>query len=224
MRKTVALALFGIAVSGVLVAELIAADSLYMICKPLVMASLLFYYLFSVKPFDRSRSLILAIVFSFAGDVLLMREENFIAGLLAFLIAHILYIFAYNQHRAEEMDSSFQGLHRLRLAFPVILGGTGLIVILFPVLGGLKLPVMIYAMVLMIMVITAIFRMGRTSPSSFWMVAGGAALFMISDSMLAVNKFLHHFAYAEFWIMLIYSAAQYLIVAGLIKHNIDRPQ
>ena len=217
--KKFPLILYGVAVAGVLLAELTSLPLVYYICKPLLMTSLFFYYLFSSYPADRSRSLFLAIIFSFFGDVLLMKEEYFIPGLLAFLVAHIMYIFAYRQHRTEEPEQQLQGLQRLRLAFPVILGGTGLIVILYPVLADLRLPVIIYALVLMFMVITAIFRMGRTNSTSFWLVFGGAVLFMISDSFIAINKFRDPFAYAGLWIMLTYTTGQYMIVRGLLMHT-----
>jgi len=217
--KKIALILFALATAGVLVSSLFPLSILYVISKPMIMPSLLFYYLFSTEHTERSRALFLAIVFSFVGDVLLMNDGYFISGLVAFLLSHVMYIFTYRQYRDEPTEGSLQGLQRMRLSFPVILGGTGLIVILYPALNELRIPVMIYAIVLMLMVISAIFRMGRTSQKSFWTVLLGAILFMISDSLLAVNKFLEPFAYAGFWIMLTYCAAQYFIVRGLVAHR-----
>jgi uncharacterized membrane protein YhhN len=217
--KKIALILFAVATAGVLLSSLVKIWIVYVICKPMIMVSLLFYYLFSTQHTERSRALFLAIVFSFVGDVLLMNESYFISGLIAFLLSHVMYIFAYRQYRNEPNEGSLQGLQRLRLAFPVILGGTGLIVILYPVLNDLRIPVIIYAVVLMLMVITAIFRMGRTDQSSFWMVVGGAVLFMVSDSILAINKFLDPIPMAGFWIMATYIPAQYLIVRGLVEHR-----
>ena len=217
--KKIALILFALATAGVLISSIFPIGILYTISKPMIMPALLFYYLFSSEHAERSRPLFLAIVFSFVGDVLLMNDSYFISGLVAFLVAQIMYIFTYRQYRSEPTESSMQGLQRLRLAFPVVLGGTGLIVILYPVLSDLRIPVMIYAIMLMMMVITAIFRMGLTNQKSFWTVLLGAILFMISDSMIAINKFLDPFAYAGFWIMLTYCAAQYFIVKGLMDHK-----
>jgi uncharacterized membrane protein YhhN len=217
--KKISLILFGVATAGILLSSLFKIWLLYVICKPMIMISLLFFYLFSTEHAERSRALFLAIVFSFVGDVLLMEESYFISGLVAFLLAHIMYIFAYRQYRNEPNEASIHGLQRLRLAFPVVLGGTGLIVVLYPVLNDLRVPVIIYAVVLMLMVITAIFRMGRTQQTSFWMVFGGAVLFMISDSLIATNKFLEPFSMAGFWIMATYTPAQYLIVRGLVEHR-----
>lgn len=91
--KKIALMLYAVAAAGVLVADLISLEWLHTICKPLLMASLLFYYLFSCDSADRSRTVFLAIVFSFVGDVLLMKDQYFIMGLVSFLIAHVMYIF-----------------------------------------------------------------------------------------------------------------------------------
>lgn len=217
MKKT-SLIIFVIAVSGTLISELAAIGWLQVVCKPLIMASLFFFYLFSTEPLNRSRSVVLAIVFSFTGDVLLMQPDYFITGLIAFMSAHILYIFAYRQHRHEENENALSKIQRVRLAFPVILWTTGLAVVLFPSLGDLKIPVMFYAVVILLMVLQALFRNGYTSAVSFRMVFAGAVLFMISDSVLAINKFLTPVTEAGFFIMLTYSAAQFLIIKGLLKH------
>jgi uncharacterized membrane protein YhhN len=68
------------------------------------------------------------------------------------------------------------------------------------------------------MVLNALFRFGRTNAESFWLVFSGAVLFMASDSILAIDKFLKPVTYGGFLIMLTYIAGQYLIVTGLIRH------
>jgi uncharacterized membrane protein YhhN len=142
-------------------------------------------------------------------------------GLGAFLVSHIFYILTYRQHQSSDTSNELQGLQRIRYAFPIILSGTGLVVILYSRLGGMKIPVLIYAIVLTAMVLVALFRFGKTNSSSFAMVFGGAILFMISDSLIAINKFLEPLHLAGLWIMTTYIAAQYLIVTGLSKHNLD---
>jgi uncharacterized membrane protein YhhN len=112
-------------------------------------------------------------------------------------------------------------LQRVRLAFPIVLAGTGLVVILYSKLGDLQIPVIVYAAVITTMVLTALFRYGRTSNSSFWQVFIGAVLFMISDSILAINKFLDPITNAGLYIMITYVAAQFLIVHGILKHPVD---
>ncbi|NJM25768.1 MAG: lysoplasmalogenase [Bacteroidia bacterium] len=102
---------------------------------------------------------------------------------------------------------------------PVVLAGAGLVIILLPHLGALKIPVVIYALVLVTMVLSALYRFGKTTTLSFWLVLGGALLFMTSDSLLAINKFIAPLPMAGFWIMLTYGAAQWCIVVGLLQHR-----
>jgi uncharacterized membrane protein YhhN len=217
MRKF-SLILFALATAGVLFSEIAHISWLHLVSKPLIMLSLLLYYWLSVPAEVRSRPVILAIVFCFLGDVLLMNKDYFILGLVAFLIGHVMYIFAYRQHQFEDTANALFGIQRIRLAFPIILAATGLVVILLPVLGDLKIPVILYATVLAVMVINALFRYGRTTSPSFWLVFGGAVLFMASDSILAINKFLMHITLGEFYIMLTYTAAQLFIIEGLVRH------
>jgi len=223
--KKIFLYLFLLVSAGVLLSDVWSADVVYLICKPAIMIMLGLHYIVTQRADKQiiSQSLVLAIVFSCAGDTLLMLQNSnpdfFMYGLAAFLVAHIFFILAYRQHRTDDTASELQGLQKIRYAFPIILSGTGLVVILHNRLGGMKFPVLVYAAVLTTMVVSALFRFGRTNASSFGMVFGGAILFMISDSLIAINKFLEPLPMAGFWIMITYIAAQYLIVTGLGKHK-----
>ena len=218
--KRIALTLFFLSAVGVIVSQFTGSLYLHWITKPMIMITLGIYYFAAAKP--RSALLSLAIFFSLAGDVFLMFEryfsEAFIAGLSAFLLAHIFYILAYRQHRDESDENALRGIQKIRFSFPIILAGTGLIVVLYPSLGALKIPVMIYALVLIIMVVNAVFRYGRTSVNSFWLVFMGSALFMVSDALLAINKFFKPLPAAGFWIMTFYMIAQYCIINGIVEH------
>ena len=162
----------------------------------------------------------LALFFCWLGDILLMFEHYnelfFMAGLGSFLITHLLLILTYRQLLFT--DNGFHGTQRVRLSFPFILVGSGLVVVLYPRLGELKIPVMVYAVVLTLMVVQSILRIGRTSVESFWLVFLGAALFMLSDSLLAINKFYEPLHLAGVWVMTTYIAAIYLIVKGVMAH------
>ena len=220
--KKIALISFFIVALGELISIAAQLDQLQLICKPLIMVTLGVYYLLSVGA-DRSFVVLLAIIFSLAGDVSLMFDSinafYFIIGLISFLISHVFYIVAYRQHQFDEQSDSLQGIQRLRAAFPIVLAGTGLVVILYPTLGDLKFPVVVYALVLVVMVLNGLFRLGRTNTISFWLVFVGAMFFMVSDSVLAINKFLNPLPYAGLLIMSTYISAQFLIIEGLIAHT-----
>lgn len=209
----------------VCVAELlaIAADIeyLHLASKPLIMITLACYYWFSTERSNPSTIVLLALAFSFLGDTILLFEQldplYFVMGLASFLLAHLFYIFAYRQHRNKEVTTALQGVQRTRFAFPIILAVSGLIVILYPRLGAFRIPVIVYSFVIVIMVLSALFRYGRTSSQSFRLVFGGALLFMISDALLAINKFLQPLPYAAFLIMITYVIAQLMIIKGLLE-------
>lgn len=222
MKKISNLAFLTVAVL-LLIAIVLEIEVLQFICKPLITLTLAIFYRSAVDQEHRSPAVMLALLFSFIGDVLLMLQGRgelyFMLGLGSFLFAQMFYIFSYRQHRNPAQADALQGVQRMRLAFPILLAGTGLIVILYPVLGELKIPVLLYSSVLVLMVLHALFRFGRTGVQSFWLVFGGALLFMISDSMIAIHKFLTPIPAPGLLIMSTYMMAQYLIITGLIRHK-----
>jgi uncharacterized membrane protein YhhN len=219
MLKRWSLILFFVFAALQIASQILSMPILNFLSKPMLIILLAVYYRQSVKA--TNGRFFLALLFCWLGDVFLLfdhvNEIFFIAGLASFLIAQFLLIFSYRIFVSDE--DNFKGTQRIRLSFPFILAGSGLVVILYPRLGDLKIPVMVYALVLTLMVVQSIFRFGRTTSKSFWLVFFGAAFFMISDSLLAVNKFYQPISFAGAWIMFTYMAAIYLIVKGVIAHD-----
>jgi uncharacterized membrane protein YhhN len=218
--KKISLILFVLVVAAELIAVTFDILVVQTIAKPLIMITLMVYYISGVS--ERNYFFIAALVFCWLGDVLLMFQGDeifFIAGLVAFLSGHVLYVFSYRQLRDPEGVEGLLSTQKIRYSFPIILAGTGLVVVLLPHLGELKIPVMIYALVLTIMVLQALFRFGFTSKRSFALIFVGAIFFMISDSALAINKFMHPLPMASLLIMSTYMSAQFLIVEGAIAHS-----
>ena len=77
----------------------------------------------------------------------------------------------------------------------------------------------LYALTLLTMGIWAHKRRGATSSASFLMVSAGALLFVLSDSMIAINKFTIEVPAERLLVMSTYIIAQYLIIQGLLKHH-----
>lgn len=192
------------------------------VTKPLILPFLAGYYVAS-SSFPRSMQLLAALFACWVGDIALMfagyGEVWFMDGLVAFLVGHVLYVITYRRFRWESTETGLSPVQKIRFSLPVVLAGTGLIVVLYPVLGALKVPVAIYATIMMIMMMNAIFRFGRTPSKSFWLVLLGALLFMASDSILAINKFMAKIEMSGVLIMTTYISAQYFIVEGLLKHK-----
>ena len=205
-----------------IVADAAELENLRHWSKPLLMPLLIGHYVVRAGPGNRSLPVIVALFLSFLGDSFLLYEHKdplyFMLGLGSFLVAHLAYIVVYKHHVHHNDGDELMGIRRVRLAFPIILAGSGLVIVLFPHLGELKLPVGVYAVILVLMVLNALFRFNRTSDHSFWLVFSGALFFMISDSLLAINKFLINIPLGGVWTMITYVVAQFLIVEGVIRH------
>lgn len=210
----------------VIVAELIHHHTLLFCTKPLLMPVLILFYILSVsKPLTKmDRLMVAALFFSWIGDVVLMlpggNKNYFLIGLISFLITHILYVFAFTQVRDRSLPAILK--QKIWLLIPLLAYLIGLISLVFPALDtDMRIPVAIYTSVIGTMVVFALNRFRRVSDRSFALVFGGAILFMISDSCIAVNKFLCHgtMPLAGVWIMGLYMAGQYLIVLGMLKNE-----
>lgn len=189
------------------------------IAKPIIMANVLLFALEHLGT-QRNRYVVgffVAILFSLAGDVLLMLPgDYFVGGLAAFLIAHIGYIVAFTfKHPQFAEEPLLQRKPRVIWAFFAYY--VAMISALWGALGALRIPVMVYAAVITLMAIIALNRWKRVPERSFSYVFAGALLFVISDSLIAIHKFmLPELPLASFWIMLTYMAAQYLIAQGYV--------
>ena len=206
--------LYAISVAAVLTGLLFDLQLLYISAKASLMITLGLYFISATKAYPRWRIYVIAaLVFSWGGDVFLISSDWFIPGLVSFLIAHIFYIIAYQKTGAATGE-----LRPLDIIKFVIYGAV-LIWVIYPGLGDLLIPVLIYALVLLAMGVWAHKRRGETSSGSFQLVAIGAILFVLSDGLIAINKFAFEIPAERILIMSIYMTAQYLIVQGLIKHT-----
>lgn len=183
-----------------------------MVLKGLIIPVLIVIYLFNAAH-KLNVFILAALILSWAGDVIL--DFSFIPGLLCFLLAHVMYATAFFKTSGESVLS-----HKpVFLVLPLVLYGAGLVFVLYDHLDGMRLPVIIYALVILIMLTGAINRYWKVSRLSFVLVFTGALLFVISDSLIAVNKFGFPFRFSGTAIMITYIAAQYLIVTGVLKQS-----
>ncbi|HXH19356.1 MAG TPA: lysoplasmalogenase [Chitinophagales bacterium] len=195
------------------------------VTKPLLMPLLIAWYFIATSNVRNSAHWLImtALAFSCAGDVFLMykTEQFFLLGLAAFLITHLLYIIAFN------LEIKAAGGERLLkkkpyLALPAVALAVFLISLIFNRIElAMRFPVIVYAMVITAMVISALNRFQKISGQSFRLTLAGAVLFMFSDSLIAINKFYFNedLRYAGFFIMLFYISGQYLIAKGTAKNN-----
>lgn len=148
--------------------------------------------------------LLAALAFSMLGDVLLAwdGERLFVFGLAAFLLGHLSYLMNLRP---------FARFYPL-LLLPYLAFATLVLSLMWPQLGAMALPVCVYIAVILSMSFGT-WCSGRANP---WLIAG-AVLFIVSDSLIGLNKFYQAIPYAGSWIMLTYYAAQFALVRGFLQ-------
>lgn len=168
-----------------------------------------------------------ALVFSLAGDALLMLPEPdprqqararargetgqlelFPFGLAAFLLAHLNYIAAFRAGGASLGTTALAALLPLPIAVPL---GT-LIVRALAARGErtLQVPVIVYIAVLWAMTASAV-------ATGSLITAAGAWLFLASDATLAWDRFLRRLRWGPVAVAVTYHAAQALLVYSLVR-------
>ncbi|MCR4587918.1 MAG: lysoplasmalogenase [Lachnospiraceae bacterium] len=183
--------------------------------KPILLASLFgFYYVTArgVLP-----AILLALFFSWLGDVLLMPKgvKWFTAGGIAFMVSHIFFILGYCT------DIDFALLHPL-IIVPLALIFVGLVAFIFSKLKPhlpkmLFYPMFFYLLINGSMNCFAIFRMISKPCTATIITCIGAVLFFISDSTLFFVRFKKDGRLkTHFWVMLTYSIGELLIIIGLL--------
>ena len=225
-QKTYRLLIFLFWINAVIHSLSIILDlyQLILITKPLIMPILAGVFYFRTRDIEKQvpvSYVYLAMLFSFIGDVLLMFMDQgdiwFITGLAAFLLAQLFYIITYRQYKFKISDEAGKGI-RMIYTF-IVIGYTVILWIsLYPHLEDMLIPVTLYTLTIFTMVIMAIFRHNCTSRLSFYLVFSGAVIFLISDSMIAINKFMVPILYERLLVIITYMIAQFLIIMGLAEH------
>lgn len=195
-------------------------ESLHFIAKPLLIPALWLLLFFTRSTVPGKNLLLTGLFFSWLGDVFLLFEYKhalfFIFGLACFLSTHIFYIIYFLRIRSEKI--SLLKKHPALIAL-VLAYGITLVWQLYPHLGDLKLPVMVYAAVICSMLLCSLHIFLKVNKKAAAGYLWGAAAFVLSDSLLAINKFYEPFAYAGVFIMLTYCAAQFFIIYGYIQQH-----
>ena len=187
--------------------------------KSLVIPLLIWLYLRFVRGhWNRFHSMIIiALIFSWIGDITLQltqfQESFFLVGLGSFLITQLIYMVAF--FITPGKNTLF--FKKSYLLIPVALYGWGILCLLSEGLGDMKLPVTIYTVVILGMLLAAINREKKVNRQSYILVFAGAILFVLSDSMIAINKFSQPFELARIAILSSYFTAQYLIALGCAR-------
>ncbi len=184
--------------------------------KPLATLAVILWALLGRTDDARLKRWILTgLALSLAGDVaLLWPVEGFLFGLVAFLLGHLAYLVALTR--------------RVRLASRPLAFAAWAVVALavlsrlwHGIPGELRVPVVVYVCALAAMAAQAacVWLAHRGGPDGVrWrLVAIGGALFLLSDAVLATDRFVGGIPLPTLWILSTYWTAQWLIARATLR-------
>lgn len=152
--------------------------------------------------------LIAAVLFGATGDVLLALGV-FIGGLSAFLIGQLLYAFLFSRERQWRPE-------RVAWALFLALWGAAVLLWVWSELGDYRVPVLAYLVAISLMGLAAIF-----SRFPLWTGVLGAGTFILSDTLIAIGRFVEPLPAHDWAVMLSYYGAQWMIVRALMSRSPD---
>lgn len=209
MTLTLTIAIF-LSATLTITTDYIERKQWYYVFKPLTTVFILLLVLLNQSPVSPTYKflILVGLVFSLAGDIFLMLPgDRFITGLISFLSAHIIYILAFAPGVVLPLQW-WPGF--FVLVFLIII-----LRLILPGVENLKVPVVIYTVIIGGMLWIATERMLNLGNISALQAAVGAALFVASDSVLAVRRFIRNFPAAHGFILATYYGAQYLIALSV---------
>lgn len=181
--------------------------ALGMATKPIPVLAMIALTLRLGRPDAYRRWIAIGLALSVVGDVLLsLPGDFFVPGLVAFLLAHLGYVVAFR--------GGVPPLGRPPLAparvIPFLIYGAVVGSQLWPGLGAMRIPVSIYMATILVMGWRSAARVGFAGErrAAQWAGLVGACLFIVSDSLIAVNQFHHALPLSHFWVMVTYWAGQ----------------
>ncbi|MEU7069279.1 lysoplasmalogenase [Streptomyces narbonensis] len=192
------LAAFGLAAVVDLGSLLAGAELGHQLAKPLLMPLLAAYAVTRGAP----KLLVAALLLGWGGDLFLLSDADwaFLAGMGSFAVGHVCYLLHFGRRRTSPL---------LGAGYAAALLTT--IVLLWPDLPAeLRIPVAGYSLLLTAMAYRA---------SALGLLAGlGGALFLLSDTLIATGVAeWPQLPEPDFWVMLTYIAAQYLLAMGVLS-------
>lgn len=157
------------------------------------------------------RAITIGLAFSLVGDVLLMLPaDRFAAGLAAFLVAHLCYLWAFLAH------SRFLSRPVGLIGYSLV-AATLLLSIYSALPTALRIPVIVYVVVITLMAAQSVVWMLDTPSWSSRQAAAGAAWFLASDATLAIDRFRTDVPYRSLLVLGTYYLAQWSLARSVAR-------
>ncbi|NOY27896.1 MAG: lysoplasmalogenase [Oligoflexia bacterium] len=192
-------AIAALAMIAFFVASGLEEHHLALVVKPLPVLALALFQR-QAAPGTRPGLVALGLVLSGVGDLLLeLHHGLFLLGLLSFLLAHLAYSLAFLL-RAPGIA--------LRRGLVMMAYGVAAFLVLRPGLGDMAIPVAAYVSVICTMGWRALAMFGQVPWAAASLAVGGALSFILSDTILATNRFVLPLVSAPWLVMATYWAGQ----------------
>jgi uncharacterized membrane protein YhhN len=223
MKKIIFHLLFLVIAAGTILSSYSYNEWSMYIFKPLIMIWIGGYFLFHARYTDRQivKLTLAAFLFSWLGDIFMMFTEKgevfFASGVFAFLVAQIFYIILFLKTITLSGKKPFLKKQPYWLIAYIAYGMLFAILLYGSLDTILKIAIFFYITAILSMSAMALNRFGNGHPVSFTLVFTGSILFIISDSIIAIDRFLFAFEHARSIILFTYILAQYLIMRGILK-------
>ncbi len=160
----------------------------------------------------------LGLVFALAGDVLLLQDGYFLAGLVAFLLTHLFYIFGFNPTSIPLEPLSVGLTVVVWLGAILFFRRVGAAVRANENTAALQYPIFMYSLAISIMLLSALVTLARPEwPLAAALLSGGGGLlFALSDGLLATDRFIRPISHGQLWVRITYHLGQIALIAGVL--------
>jgi len=146
-------------------------------------------------------------------------DQMFLAGLVAFLFAHVAYVIGFN------IPLPVPSAWGIVFAVIISLGGTRIIRRILHALASkgqsnLRTPIIVYNLAILLMLLSAMMKLSDVTwdANAVVLVSVGAFLFYISDVILAWNKFVSPIQHGRIYNIVAYHLGQIALISGVILH------
>ena len=160
------------------------------------------------------RWLVAGLAFAWLGDIALLADGWFVGGIGAFAAMQVCYLVAFRLVPGPGLVRAWPLAIVPYAAFWIAVN-----IAVWPGGGDMRIPVLVYSALLVVMAVAAVDLVLRTPRPLGWRVAGGAALFVVSDALIALTTF-GPLTAGPGWgavVMATYAAAQAMIVTGFTR-------